>query len=114
MSAGLAVALWMAVTVVVLRRDPLLQAGWCPTAVSLALMPTPPRPTSRRHYLHTLEASQVNSLKVDGAAGTAAVSATFREAVEAHRGAQEPVQAFRWAPASATAVCAAVCAGLGG
>lgn len=40
-----------------------------------------------------MEGSQINSVRVDGAA--ASVSATFREAVVAHRGASEPVQAFR-------------------
>ena len=43
-----------------------------------------------------MEGSQINSVKVDAVAGTATVSATFREAVVAHRGASEPVQAFRW------------------
>ncbi|PSC72514.1 ACCUMULATION AND REPLICATION OF CHLOROPLASTS chloroplastic [Micractinium conductrix] len=47
------------------------------------------------HYLHTMEGSQVNSVSVDAAAGVARVSATFREAVVAHRGAAEDVQAFR-------------------
>lgn len=45
------------------------------------------------HYLHTMEGSQVNSVRMEGSA--AFVSATFREAVVAHRGAAEPVQAFR-------------------
>ena len=57
--------------------------------------PSPPISLARRHYLHTLEGSQINSVKVDAASGAAAVSATFREAVEAHRGAAEEVQAFR-------------------
>lgn len=55
----------------------------------------PPISLAHRHYLHTLEGSQINSVKVDAASGAAAVSATFREAVEAHRGAAEEVQAFR-------------------
>lgn len=37
----------------------------------------------------------MNSVSVDAAAGVARVSATFREAVVAHRGAAEDVQAFR-------------------
>jgi hypothetical protein len=45
------------------------------------------------HYLHTMEGSQINSVRMEGS--TAFVSATFREAVVAHRGASEPVQAFR-------------------
>lgn len=40
-----------------------------------------------------MEGSQINSVRVEGSA--AFVSATFREAVVAHRGAAEPVQAFR-------------------
>jgi len=48
-----------------------------------------------RHYLHTMEGSQINSVATE-ADGTARVSATFREAVVAHRGASDPVQAFRW------------------
>ncbi|KAL4443575.1 hypothetical protein ABPG75_011312 [Micractinium tetrahymenae] len=47
------------------------------------------------HYLHTMEGSQINSVSVDAATGAAKVSATFREAVVAHRGVADPVQAFR-------------------
>ncbi|KAI3428117.1 hypothetical protein D9Q98_006500 [Chlorella vulgaris] len=47
------------------------------------------------HYLHSMEASQINSVKQSADGSAALVSATFREAVEAHRGPNEPVQAFR-------------------
>ncbi len=40
----------------------------------------------------------MNSVSVDPATGAAKVSATFREAVVAHRGAADPVQAFRQGP----------------
>lgn len=45
-----------------------------------------------------MEGSQVNSVSVDAATGAARVSATFREAVVAHRGAFDPVQAYRQGP----------------
>lgn len=64
-------------------------------------------PLPRRHYLHTMEGSQVNSVSVDAATGAAKVSATFREAVVAHRGAADPVQAFRQGPALGRSGCAA-------
>jgi hypothetical protein len=52
-------------------------------------------PSPCRHYLHTLEGTQINMIRPDAATGAVSVSATFREAVEAHRGSGEPVQAFR-------------------
>jgi hypothetical protein len=63
----------------------------------LTLAPPSPvaAPSPCRHYLHTLEGSQINTIRPDAATGAVSVSATFREAVEAHRGSGEPVQAFR-------------------
>lgn len=54
-----------------------------------------------------MEGSQVNSVRMEGSA--AFVSATFREAVVAHRGAAEPVQAFRWADWLVVAAVDLVC-----
>ncbi len=79
-------------------HDPGLCSCIPPTLPPPAILPILPG----RHYLHTMEGSQINSVRVEGS--TAFVSATFREAVVAHRGAAEPVQAFRWAGQAADAV----------
>ena len=71
-------------------------AGRHLAAAHCSCLPAPAPPPRCRHYTHTLEGSQINSVQQARGTGTAAVSATFREAVEAHRGAGEPVQSFRW------------------